>query len=137
MKKENSKQVLTAPRGMHDILPFEQAWWDRVNRAAREIADFYGFGKIDTPILEHSSIFERGVGVDTDLVGKEMYIVKTRGGDTLAMRPENTAGVMRSYMEHHLGRGAQPQKFFYSGPFSATRTHRPDVSASSGKPGSK
>jgi histidyl-tRNA synthetase len=116
-KKEGGKITLQAPKGMHDILPEEQVWYDRVYRVARDLADFYSFGKIDTPILENAGVFERGVGGETDLVEKEMYVVKTKGGDTLALRPENTAGVMRAYLEHHLGRGAQPKKFFYQGQF--------------------
>lgn len=116
-KVKKDGRLLQTPKGMHDILPVDQQYWDRVHKVARDLADFYNFGKIDTPILEHVALFERGVGAETDMIEKEMYIVKTKGGDTLALRPENTAAVMRAYLEHHLGRGAQPQKFFYAGPF--------------------
>jgi histidyl-tRNA synthetase len=102
---------------MHDILPNEQPWFERVHRVARELADFYGFGKIDTPILEFTDLFIRSIGEETDMVGKEMFTLKTKGGDFLALRPENTAGIARAYLEHHLGRAAQPQKLFYYGPF--------------------
>jgi histidyl-tRNA synthetase len=112
-----SKQGLQAPKGMHDILPEEQPWWDRVHKVSRELAEFYGFGKIDTPMLEQSALFERGVGGETDIVGKEMYTLKTKGGDVLALKPENTASVMRAYFEHHMSRGPQPRKFFYYSPF--------------------
>jgi len=116
-EKRTSSKQLQVPRGMHDILPEEQPWWDRVSKVSRELAEFYNFGKIDTPALEHLALFERGVGEETDIVGKEMYVVRTKGGDVLALRPENTAGVMRAYLEHHLSRGPQPKKFFYQGPF--------------------
>lgn len=115
--KRDKKLLLQAPKGTHDVLPHDELWWDRVLKVARECADAYNFSKIDTPVLEYASLFERGVGGETDIVEKEMYHVKTRGGDTLVLRPEGTAPVMRAYLEHHLGRGAQPQKLFYVGPF--------------------
>lgn len=115
--KSTRPQQLITPKGMHDVLPNDQIWWDRVSKVGRDLADFYGFQKIDTPILEQAALFERGVGGDTDVVEKEMYTLKTKGGDILAMRPENTAPIMRAYFEHHLNRGPQPHKFFYFGPF--------------------
>jgi len=113
----DDRAALQAPRGMHDILPEEQPWWDRVRTVARTLADFYGFLRIDTPVLESARLFERGIGEATDIVEKEMYLVRTKGGDVLALRPENTAGIMRAYLEHHMARAPQPQKFFYDGPF--------------------
>ncbi|MBI3589456.1 MAG: histidine--tRNA ligase [Candidatus Liptonbacteria bacterium] len=102
---------------MHDILPADQVWWERIDKTARELADFYNFQRIETPILEQVSLFERTVGGDTDIVQKEMYTLKTKGGDFLALRPEGTAPVMRAYLDHGLGSLGQPQKFFYQGPF--------------------
>ena len=102
---------------MHDVLPADQPWWDRVSRVVRDLADFYNFGRIETPILESAALFERGVGQDTDMVSKEMYFVKTKGGDVLALRPENTASVVRAYLEHHLSRVSQPQRLWYQGLF--------------------
>jgi histidyl-tRNA synthetase len=73
---------------MRDLLPEETVFWDKALDAAREIAEFYGFGHIETPILEYSDLFARGVGLGTDIVEKEMYVLKTKGGDSLALRPE-------------------------------------------------
>jgi len=103
---------------MHDILPADQPWWERVSKVAKELAEFYNFGKIETPILESAKLFERGVGEETEIVEKQMYTLKTKeGGEVLALRPEGTSAVMRAYIENHLGRIAQPQKLYYDGPF--------------------
>jgi histidyl-tRNA synthetase len=116
-KEKDRMKGLQTPRGMRDILPDEQVWWDRVSAVTRDLADFYGFQKIDTPILEHAAVFRKGIGEETDIIEKEMYVVKTKGGDVLAVRPEGTAPIMRAYLEHHLARAPQPQKLFYQGPF--------------------
>ena len=123
MKKktgEKNKKVfeegLRAPKGTHDILPSQQIWWDRISKEVNELAEFYNFNRIETPILEYASVFERGVGEETDMVGKEMYFVKSKGEDRLVLRPEGTAPIARAYLEHHLGRTASLQKFFYQGP---------------------
>lgn len=105
------------PRGMHDVLPAEWPWRERISRAARELADFYNFSRIETPVVESAKLFERGIGEETDLIEKEMFTLRTKGGDLLALRPEGTAPVVRAYLEHHLGRMSQPQKLFYEGPF--------------------
>ena len=83
---------------MHDILPDEQPWWNRVRKTLDEVADFYNFSRIDTPILEEATLFERGVGAGTDIVEKEMYTLKTKGGDYLVLRPESTTSVVRAYL---------------------------------------
>lgn len=114
---KRSAQYLQTPKGMHDILPVDQPWWDRVRRVSRELADFYSFARIETPILESTDLFTRGVGEETDIIQKEMYVLKTKGGDMLALRPEGTAAVCRAYLEHHLSRNAQPQKLWYDGQF--------------------
>lgn len=101
---------------MHDVLPAEQPYWERIEETTGELAEFYGFGRIDTPILEHAELFVRTAGEDTDIVEKEMYTLKTKGGDLLALRPEGTAAVARAYLEHNLGRTGQPQKLFYRAP---------------------
>ncbi len=115
-KRESNPNTLRSVKGMHDVLPAEQPWWERVERQAKELADFYGFNKIDTPLLESVDLFMRTVGADSDIVQKEMYTLKTRGGSVLALRPEATASVTRAYIEHSLGRISQPQKLFYMGP---------------------
>ncbi|MEK7110744.1 MAG: histidine--tRNA ligase [Patescibacteria group bacterium] len=114
--KEPAPKTFQTPRGMHDVLPGDELWWDRVRRTAQTLADFYGFRRIETPILEQATLFKKGIGEETDMVEKEMYIVRTKGGDVLALRPEGTAPVARAYLQHHLGRGAQPQKLWYEGP---------------------
>lgn len=119
MKKPEKKTVpdaLKTPKGMHDILPWEAPWWAKVHKAAEKIAGFYGFIRIETPILEQVGLLARAVGEDTDIVQKEMYTLKTKGGDLLALRPEGTAPVARAFLEHSLGKSAPLQKLWYEGP---------------------
>ena len=103
-------------RGMHDILPDDWLFRERVGAVSRKFAEFYNFDRIETPILEDAGLFTRAIGADTDVVEKEMYLIKTKGGDTLALRPENTAGIARAYAEHKLSRGTAFQKLWHSGP---------------------
>ncbi len=113
-----SKKIkLQTPIGMHDILPEEEKYFYKIAEAARKIADFYGFGKIETPLLEPAALFERSVGDNTDIVQKEMYTLKTRGGDVLALRPEGTAPIVRAYIENGMYNLPQPIKLWYFGPF--------------------
>lgn len=114
-KKEEKKQYQT-PRGMHDILPEAWQYWGRAERVIHCIAEYYNFGRIETPILEQRDLFERGVGEGTDIVEKEMFALKTKGGDSLVLRPEATAAVMRSYFQHGMHRAPQPVKLYYFGP---------------------
>ncbi|MBI3638343.1 histidine--tRNA ligase, partial [Candidatus Wolfebacteria bacterium] len=115
--KKEKKVVLQSPKGMHDVLPQDQPWWNKIRKATDEVADFYNFSRIETPILENSAVFEKGTGGNTDIVEKEMFVLKTKGGDKLALRPENTPGIMRAYVEHGLSRLAQPLKLYSFGPF--------------------
>ena len=110
---------------MHDILPEDQQYYQKIYSTASEIADFYGFQKIDTPILEDAELFSRGVGLTTDIVEKQMYTLKTRGGDYLALRPEFTAAFSRAYMEHGMFNLPQPVKLFTFGPLF--RYERPQL----------
>lgn len=105
------------PTGMHDILSSQQKYFDKILSETSKIANFYNFSKIETPILEDAEIFLRGVGASTDVVQKEMYLLKTKGGDVLALRPEATAPVARAYIEHGMASKPQPVKLFYFGPF--------------------
>jgi len=114
---KGKKFLFQTPKGMHDILPGEQPWWEKLRKASQETANFYNFSRIDTPILESVELFERGTGMTTDIVEKEMFTLRTRGGDKLALRPENTPGIVRAYFEHGLSRLPQPLKIFYFGPF--------------------
>jgi len=117
VKKNTKKSKLQLVKGMKDILPDEQLYWDMVRTKVKSIARSYGFSQIDTPIVESTSLFKRGVGEDTDVVSKEMYSFVTEGGDKLSLRPENTAGVVRSYIEHGMLNLPQPVKLYYMGPF--------------------
>ncbi len=103
--------------GVHDILPEEQVYFKRVNKVVESVANYYSFDKIETPILEFAEVFQKAVGDDTDIVGKEMYTFRTKGGDMVCLRPEGTAGVMRSYLEHGMHNLPQPVKLWYIGPF--------------------
>ncbi|MDP3947288.1 MAG: histidine--tRNA ligase [bacterium] len=105
-----------APKGMHDILPNDEAVWERVMKAAREVADDYNFSRIETPILEHAEVFLRTLGESSDIVGKEMFMLKTRGSDRLVLRPEGTAPIARAYIQHGMSHWGQPLKLFSMGP---------------------
>jgi len=113
---------LKAVRGTRDLLPPDTALWNRVESIARSVFSRYGFGEIRTPIFEDTSLFARGVGEETDIVSKEMYTWEDRARaqsekpQSLTLRPENTAGVVRAYIEHNLGDSGQLQKLFYIGP---------------------
>ncbi len=108
--------ILQEPRGMHDILPGEMPLWEKFEKEAKEIAEFYNFNKIETPILENAELFSRGIGQGTDIVEKEMFVLRTKGGMKLALRPEMTAPVIRSFNSHGLHKSPQPQKLYYLGP---------------------
>ena len=112
-----SKLKFQTPTGMRDVLPEDWPYFQRIYDVARNIMQFYGFGHIETPILEEEELFSRGVGLSTDIVQKEMYALKTKGGDFLALRPEGTAPVMRAYLEHGMQSLVQPVKLWYFGPF--------------------
>ncbi len=114
-----------SPTGMHDILPDTQPFFQKVYGVASAIAHFYGFKKIDTPIVEDAELFSRGIGLGTDIVEKEMYAFRSKGGDFLALRPEFTAGMVRSYNEHGMFNLPQPQKLFTFGPLF--RLERPQA----------
>jgi histidyl-tRNA synthetase len=107
-------QTLT---GMHDVLPEDQVYFKRVQKVVESVANSYTFDKIETPILEMAEVFQKAVGDDTDIVGKEMYTFRTKGGDMVALRPEGTAPVMRSYLENGMHNLPQPVKLWYVGPF--------------------
>ena len=111
------KLKFQTPTGMHDILPKDQAYFRKIYNVVENIANFYGFGKIDTPILEQSELFSKGIGLDTDIVQKEMFNLKTRGGDHLSLRPEGTAPVVRAYIQKGMINLPQPVKLWYFGPF--------------------
>ncbi|MDP9267625.1 MAG: histidine--tRNA ligase [Acidobacteriota bacterium] len=121
-KAKPKAQSIKAVRGTRDILPPESALWNFVEAAARDVFRAYNFHEIRTPIIEDLGLFQRSVGEETDIVGKEMFAWEDRAraesekGQMLALRPENTAGVVRAYIEHKLWERPGLQKLFYIGP---------------------
>ena len=114
--------ILKAVRGTRDLLPPETELWNRIESTARLVFARYNFGEIRTPIFEDTQLFARGVGEETDIVSKEMYTWEDRARaqsekpQSLTLRPENTAGVVRAYIEHGLGESGMLQKLYYIGP---------------------
>src|SRR5947207_1438041 len=128
--------LIKSIRGTRDLLPPDTALWNFVEAAARDVFRAYNFQEIRTPIIEDLQLFQRSVGEETDIVAKEMFAWEDRGrrseigdvsfdsgasdardrGQMLALRPENTAGVVRAYIEHRLWERPGVQKLFYMGP---------------------
>jgi histidyl-tRNA synthetase len=114
--------ILKAVRGTRDLLPPETELWNRIESTARSVFSRYNFGEIRTPVFEDTQLFARGVGEETDIVSKEMFTWEDRGraqsekNQSLTLRPENTAGVVRAYIEHGLGDGGLLHKLYYIGP---------------------
>ncbi|MBV8672727.1 MAG: histidine--tRNA ligase, partial [Acidobacteriaceae bacterium] len=114
--------TLKAVRGTRDLLPPETELWNHVEATGRRVFARYNFGEIRTPVFEETSLFARGVGEETDIVSKEMYTWEDRAraqsekAQSLTLRPENTAGVVRAYIEHKLGETGLLQKLYYIGP---------------------
>jgi len=114
--------TLKAVRGTRDLLPPETALWNRVESTARAVFARYHFGEIRTPVFEDTQLFARGVGEETDIVSKEMYTWEDRAraqsekAQSLTLRPENTAGVVRAYIEHQMDKTGHLQKLYYIGP---------------------
>jgi histidyl-tRNA synthetase len=107
--------ALQPARGTQDLLPEAARRHRRVSETTRAQAELYGFAEIATPIFEFTEVFARPIGEHTDIVAKEMYTFKDRGGEELTLRPENTAGVVRAVLSNGLTQST-PLKFFYSGP---------------------
>lgn len=104
------------PRGTKDILPDSSEQWRYVEKKVRSVCDLYGYKEIRTPIFEHTELFLRGIGETTDIVEKEMYSFTDRGKRNITLRPENTAAVVRAYLEHKLYADTPLNKLFYIGP---------------------
>ena len=115
-KKSSSKLKFQAPRGTFDILPGEQRYWEKIRTVIKQIVAAYGFLPIDTPIFEDAQLYTKGTGPLTDIVQKEMYIFRTKGGDYFALRPEFTPGIIRAYIEHGMKSWPQPVKLYSIGP---------------------
>src|SRR5262249_52824029 len=99
-----------------DLLPPSTEVWNRVESVARDVFRAYNYHEIRTPILEETQLFARGVGQETDIVTKEMYTFEDRDETSLTLRPENTASVIRAYIEHRLDQRPGVQKLYYMGP---------------------
>jgi len=114
--KKSNKDILQAPKGTRDIRDDFFYQLQGFYEKAQEVAVYYGFSGISTPIMEHTELFLKGLDADDDAV-KEMYSLTTKGGDNLALRPEGTAPVMRSYIENGMGSLPQPIFLYYHGPY--------------------
>src|SRR5277367_4379396 len=108
--------MIRAIKGTRDLLPPDTAVWNRVERIAHDVFQVHNYHEIRTPILEETQLFARGVGQETDIVTKEMYTFEDRDGTSLTLRPENTASVIRAYIEHRLDQRVGVQKLYYMGP---------------------
>lgn len=104
-------------RGMKDVLPFDQPYWWWLFDTTRNLAECYGFERIETPVLEATSLFTRSIGETTDTISKELYAFSDKSGDNVSLRPEGTAGVVRAYNEHGMLNLPQPVKLWYFSPF--------------------
>ena len=121
--KEN--HMIQIPKGCKDVLPSQAYLWQYLEARARETAQAYAFREIRTPVFEHTELFSRGVGDTTDIVIKEMYTFLDKGGRSVTLRPEGTAGVARAFIEHGLAGGVLPFKAYYF--ISAFRYERPQA----------
>jgi histidyl-tRNA synthetase len=110
------KRKFQAIKGTRDLLPPETELWNRVEQTARDVFGSYGFGEIRPPIFEPTELFARSIGLDTDVVSKEMYSFEDRDETSVSLRPEATASVCRAYIEHNMHALPQPVKLYYIGP---------------------
>lgn len=106
--------ILKSPKGTRDILPWEIYKWQYVEKVIAELCRNFGYGEIRTPVFEHTELFQRGVGDTTDIVQKEMYTFLDKGGRSITLRPEGTASIVRSYLEHGMANLPHPLKFYYN-----------------------
>lgn len=114
--KKSGKGAPELLRGFRDILPEEQGRWNLIRDTVRELAEAYGFDRIDLPVLERSDLFQRTIGKGTDIVEKEMYVFTDPSNRSVALRPEATASAARAYIEHGMLDRPQPVKLWYEGP---------------------
>ena len=108
--------AIKAVRGVHDILPADAPRWQRVEAVARQVFEAYGYREIRPPLFERTELFARGIGEVTDIVQKEMYTFEDRSGESLTLRPEATASVLRAYVEHGLHVQPKPVRLYTIGP---------------------
>lgn len=108
--------MIASVKGTQDLVFPDIKVWQEIEQMAREVFSLYGYNEIRTPILEHTELFVRGIGDETDIVSKEMYTFADKKGRSLTLRPENTAPVMRAVIEHRLYESARHSKLYYIGP---------------------
>jgi len=111
-----SKLQFTAPKGVKDVLPEEQPFWHLIEEKILNIVKAYGYKRLILPIFEDTGLYARGVGQGTDIVEKEMYTFEDKGGNSITLRPEFTAGVMRAYLQHGMASLPKPVKVWSFGP---------------------
>jgi histidyl-tRNA synthetase len=116
VSKKTGRKTPQSVRGFRDILPNERSAWAFVEKTCRSAAEAYGFQYVDMPVVEPTPLFERGIGRATDIVEKEMFTFEDKGGDSLTLRPEMTAGMARAYIEHGMVNQPQPIKWYGLGP---------------------
>lgn len=108
--------MINIPKGTKDVLPSQSYKWQFIENAAREVAKSYNIKEIRTPVFEHTELFQRGVGDTTDIVNKEMYTFEDKGGRSITLKPEGTAGAARMFIENGLANSPLPLKAFYITP---------------------
>ncbi|MCQ2399614.1 MAG: histidine--tRNA ligase, partial [Clostridia bacterium] len=108
--------MINIPKGTKDCLPQESYKWQYIEATAREVASSFSVKEIRTPIFEHTELFLRGIGDTTDVVNKEMYTFEDKGGRSITLKPEGTAGVARAFVEKGMASGVMPLKMFYITP---------------------
>ena len=106
--------MIQKPKGTKDLLPSESYKWQEVERKVKNVLDTYNFKEIRVPVFEHTELFQRGVGETTDVVQKEMYTFDDKGGRSITLRPEGTAGVVRAYLENGMSSLQSPLKLWYN-----------------------
>ncbi len=117
--------MINIPKGTKDVLPQDSYKWQYVEGMAREVASLFHLKELRTPTFEHTELFQRGVGDTTDIVTKEMYTFKDKGDRSITLKPEGTAGAVRSFIENGMGNGVLPAKMYYITP--AFRYERPQA----------
>ena len=117
--------MINAPKGTKDVLPDQSHKWQYIENTAREVARVFCLKEVRTPAFEYTELFKRGVGETTDVVGKEMYTFEDKGGRSITLKPEGTAGVARTFIENGLASSPMPLKTYYITP--AFRYERPQA----------
>ncbi len=113
----SEESIFQTPKGMHDLTSEDCAYFYRIENASRKLARDYRFDRIDFPVLENEALFKKGSGATSDIVEKQMYTLRTKSGEILALRPEGTPSVVRFYLQRGARTWPQPVKFWYFGPF--------------------